>query len=174
LQTVKEEREANERELIAAAEERRRLDNMAHNERVRIAEEQEARIAALEEELRAARAELEAEKQERIAAEAARLEAQAAEQEERHQSITGQLNEINSIVTESQEQCTQKLELCNQRHEEKIARRQEKEQKQQDLFDLVNSIIAEREAEKQRADEERAAAAEKPGKLTESGLDILN
>ena len=99
----------------------------------------------------------------RIAAETARLEQEANLRDERHEAITGNLGEIMTIVSESREQCARKADLCNQRHEEKLARREEKDGKQRELVDLVHSILADREQEKQRLEEERAIAAEKPG-----------
>ncbi len=163
LATVKEEREANEREMQAAAEQRRRLDELNMAERARISAEHEQKIAALDEELRLARADLEAERQERLAAEAARIERDAALSEQRHADILNQLGEIRNVVHETKEECARKEELINQQQEDKAARRSEKDPKQQQIFDMLTQMIQDREQEKARAEAERIAAAERPG-----------
>lgn len=78
--------------------------------------------------------------------------------------MTSRLNDIDTIATESREQYSQKLDPCHQRREEKLDHCADKEAERQELANLVNSIMDEREQEKQGQGEgndgEKAAAGE--------------
>jgi hypothetical protein len=162
---VRLEREQIEREREAAAAERERMLADVREERARLDEEREARIRGLEEELATVKAELENERQLKITEEAERHERERMENMERDEAVRAQLGDITNLVQEQRDECARKKELMDQRWEEKMNRRGEKDNQLSGLYDMINKIIEDREAERVRLDEERIAAESKPGKL---------
>jgi hypothetical protein len=172
-ETVRLEREQTEREREAAAAEREQLLADAREERSRFEQEREERIRALEEELASVKAELEGERQLRVTEEAERRERERMENLERDEAMRSQLNDITNLVQEQRDVCARKKDLMDQRWEEKMNRRGEKDNQLSGLYDMINKIIEDREAERVRLDEERIAAEAKPGTpcVCISGLD---
>jgi hypothetical protein len=165
LDTVKGEREELTRAREQAAEERERLRAEAEAERARVTEEREARIKALEDELKAVRDELENEKQLRVTEEAETRERERLEALERDEGVRNQLGDITNLVQDQRDLCARKKELMDERWAEKQNRRQDKDAKLSELFDMVSKIIQDREADRLRAEEDRAAAEARPGRL---------
>jgi hypothetical protein len=163
LETVKAEREEMAREREAAEAERERLREEVEAERNRLTEEREARIQALEAELMAVRNELENEKQLRITEEAETRERERQETLERDEAIRNQLVDITNLIQDQRDLCVRKKELMDERWEEKQGRREHKDSRLAEIYDMVAKIIQDRETDRLRAEEERAAAEARPG-----------
>lgn len=163
LETIKLEREEFAREREAAAAERERLLAEAEAERVRLNEEREARIKALEGELANVRAELENEKQQRVTEEAATREREGQESQERDEALRSQLGDITNLVQEQRDMCAAKKELMDQRWEEKQGRRESKDANLNELRNMVQKLHEDLEADRVRAAEARQEAEGKPG-----------
>ena len=170
LETVKAEREELAREREAAEAERERLRAESEAERNRAVEASETRIQALEEELATVRAELENERQLRITEEAETRERERQEALERDESIRNQLIDITNLVQDQRDLCVRKKELMDERWDEKQGRRAEKDSQLAELHDMVSRLLQDREADRLRAEEERAAAEAKPGSFYKPSL----
>ncbi|TFK53121.1 hypothetical protein OE88DRAFT_1807017 [Heliocybe sulcata] len=157
------ERENLMREREEAEAERERLRAEAEAERAQLEQERENRIAQLEEELARTRAELEDERAQRKTEEAESRERARQEALERDEVVRGQLGDITNLAQENLECCTSKRQIMDERYAEKQTRREEKDAKFQALYDMVNTMMEESAAERQRAEAERAEAAAKPG-----------
>lgn len=161
---VDREREAAARER---AELQERLDQArAEKDRQRdlLDEERLARIAELEAELARCREDSANEKQMRAAEEEERHEAEIRERQERDDALRQQLVDITDILQQQRDDFARKKELMDLRLEDKDRRRENKDRQWNDLYSLVESIINDREAEKERAQAERDAAEGKPSK----------
>ncbi|EPQ51904.1 hypothetical protein GLOTRDRAFT_140838 [Gloeophyllum trabeum ATCC 11539] len=162
-EVVNMEREELIKEREAHEAERERMRQEAEAEREAWQQECEQRIRELEEELARTRAELDDERQQRQTEEAEARERARQEALERDEIVRGQLSDITNLAQQNLECCTSKRQIMDERYAEKEARRAEKDARFQDLYDMVNRIVEDREAERQRAEEERLAAADKPG-----------
>ncbi|KAI0943617.1 hypothetical protein AcW1_002739 [Taiwanofungus camphoratus] len=162
LDTVRMEREelARDRELAQAERERLLAETKAEQER-RI-EERDARIRALEEEVATVRAELENERQLRLTEETERRERERVDMLERDEAMRTQLGDITNLVSEQRDECVRKRELMNERWDEKQTRRAQKDAWNTELREMVEQIIADREADRARQEQEQAAEAERP------------
>jgi hypothetical protein len=163
LETVRAERDELGREREAAAAERQRLHDELEAERTRVATERDQRIRALEAELAECRDHLENERQLRITEEAETRERERQEALERDEAIRNQLLDITNLVQDQRDLCVRKKELMDSRWEEKQGRREDKDARMAEIRDTVARIIQDREADRLRAEEERAAAQERPG-----------
>ncbi|KZT28191.1 hypothetical protein NEOLEDRAFT_903158 [Neolentinus lepideus HHB14362 ss-1] len=161
------ERENLMREREAAEAERERIRAEAEVERERVEQERENRIAQLEEELARARAELADEREQRRTEEADARERARQEALERDEVVRGQLGDITNLAQENLECCTSKRQIMDERYAEKQARREEKDARFQALYDMVNTMMEEKAADRERAEAERAEAASKPEAVLE-------
>jgi hypothetical protein len=163
LETVKAEREELARVREAATAERERLHAEADAERNRLAEERDERIRTLETELANVRSELENEKQLRITEEAENRERERQENLERDAAIRDQLADITNLIQDQRDLCVQKKDLMDARWKEKQDRREEKDSRLAEIRDTIARILEDRETDRLRAEDERAAAQERPG-----------
>jgi hypothetical protein len=163
MEIVRLEREQMDREREAAALERERLFAEAREERARLEEEREERVRALEAELAQVKADLENERALRISEEAERRERERMENLERDEAVRNQLGDITNLVQEQRDECARKKELNDERWEDKMNRRAQKDNQLTGLYDMINKIVEDREADKIRMEEERLAAEAKPG-----------
>ena len=145
-----------------AEREARRLSSEVLAEREEVVDQQTARIRELEDELRRCREECEAERAQRRELEERQGEDARAEGEARHNEIWTRLGDIQNSLQDRVDADTRRQELEEERLAAKDARRNEKHERMASLHELVNAIINDREEEKQRAAEEREAAAAKP------------
>jgi chromosome segregation ATPase len=164
MEIVKAEREELAREREAADADRERLRAELDAARARAEDECKARVAALEAELASVREELENERQQRITEEAETRESERLEALERDEAVRNQLGDITNLVQDQRDECARKKELMEERWAEKQTRREQKDSQMHDLHNMVAKILEDREAEKQRAEEERLANEGKPGK----------
>lgn len=165
LETIKAEREEFAREREEAMLERDRLLAEAEAARTQAAEERDERIRALEQELAAVKGELEAEREQR-----ASMEAEAREQEsrallERDEAIRNQLGDITNLVQDQRNMIEEKKALMDSRWADKENRRNEKEDKWHDLHEMIKQIQEDLTIDREKADEERIMAANKPGEF---------
>lgn len=162
------EREEMARQLQLEREEaragREALVQQVLAERARADEECNARVRELEEELARVRAELEHEKQQRDHDEEQRREADALRNGERDEEMRQQLNEITDLLLAHREEFARKKETVEEHWDRKQEWRQEDNQRWEDLYRMVQGIIEDRAEERERCEEERRAAAEKPCK----------
>jgi hypothetical protein len=165
METVRLEREQMERERAEAAAERERMFAEARDERVRLEEEREAMIRALEEELAQVKGELASERELRVNEETERHERERAENVERDENIRNQLGDITNLVQEQRDECARKKELMEERWSEKAGRREHKDSQLSGLYDMINKVIEDRDAERVRLEDERIAAESRPGML---------
>ncbi|KAG8907077.1 hypothetical protein FRC01_007825, partial [Tulasnella sp. 417] len=155
--------EQSQLEKITAEEEAERLGSEAELERRQRILEQQERIRLLEEELVRQRQHCDEEKRRFEEIETERYELRRNWDEERDAAVQEQLGDITNRLQDRTMEAQRWRELDEQRIQEAEARRAEKTERTQELHDLVHSIIADREQEKERAEQERAAAAAKPG-----------
>ncbi|KAG8904985.1 hypothetical protein FRB99_000899 [Tulasnella sp. 403] len=148
------------------------LEVSLQEEHDRLLDEQRERIRALEEELERQRQACEEEKRHFRDVETERWENRHALDEARDGAIRTQLDDITNVLHDRDMETTDWRERQEQRYAEKAQRRVEKAERIQSLHDLVTNIIAEREEEKQRQEQERIAAAAKPG--IETILEAIN
>ncbi|KZT04943.1 uncharacterized protein LAESUDRAFT_702914 [Laetiporus sulphureus 93-53] len=169
LETVRLEREelARERELAQAERDRHREELQV--ERARLDEEREARIralteenAALREENASIRAELENERQLRLTEDSERRERERAELLERDEAVRNQLSDITNLVSEQRDELTRTRSVADERWAEKQNWREQDNQRQDELREMVDRIIADREADKAQMEEERLARSNDP------------
>jgi hypothetical protein len=149
-----------EREEIRAAREEHEQQLLA--ERQRADEECKARIRELEDELARVRAELDHERQQRDHDEELRREADIQGGRDRDEDMRQQLNEITDLLLQHRDEFARKREVVDERWNEKMVWRQEKDQQFEDLFRMIRGIIDDRAEERERCEEERRAAAERP------------
>ncbi|KAG8737185.1 hypothetical protein FRC10_008471 [Ceratobasidium sp. 414] len=143
-----------EDERLAAEDERARLLEMRDMDRALELEDHRARVHGLEEELAAAREMVEQERLDRAAAEQVRFDQLRADAEEREAINRAQLADITNALEERRAEAARWREADDLRLAEKQQRRAAKADRAETLHDLVNGIIAEREEERRRQDEE--------------------
>ena len=161
-----------EREEMAKQLQLERDDARAANEalgRQMIAERARAdeckdRIQELEDELTRLRAELDHEKQQRISDEELRRKDDARRDGERDDEMKQQLNETTDLLLGHREEFARKKEAVEEQWERKQEWREEDGRRWDEMYQLVQGIIDDRAEEKERCEEERRAAAEKPCK----------
>ncbi len=136
-------------------------------ETARAQAECEARIAQLEAELARTREELELERGQRRQDELERMEREGAEVIGGDEAIRQQLSDITSLVQGQAEECERKKQLMDERWADKENRRGDKQARQDELFNSVQQILRERAEEREILAQERATAAERPGKYLE-------
>ncbi|KAG8956547.1 hypothetical protein FRC04_000025 [Tulasnella sp. 424] len=117
--------------------------------------EQQDRIRLLEEELERQRQEPAEEKRRFEEIETERYEFHRNWDEERDAAVQQQLGDLSNRLQDHTMEARRWRELDEQRIHEAEIRRAEETERTQELHDLVHSIIADREEEKRRAEEER-------------------
>ena len=166
--TVQGEREEMARQLQAEREEaravREALEQQVLGERKRADDERDARVRELEEELARVRAELDNEKQQRDHDEDMRRETESQRNQERDDEMRQQLSEITDLLLAHREEFARKKELVDERWEEKQAWRNETNEQFEGLRRMVQHMIETCTEEKERCEEERRAAADRPSK----------
>ena len=151
-----------EREEARAA--REALEQQVFAERARADEERDARVRELEEELSRVRAELDHEKQQRDHDEELRREEDARRDGERDDEMRQQLSEITDLLLAHREEFARKKETVEEHWERKQEWREEDGRRWDELYRMVQGIIDNCAEEKERCEEERRAAAERPCK----------
>ncbi|KAL6309465.1 hypothetical protein BKA93DRAFT_723737 [Sparassis latifolia] len=177
LDTVRMEREeqAHEREMAQAERERVQAEKDA--EHARQMEEQQARIRALEEELASVKAELANERQLRLTEESEGRERDRADFREQVDALRNQMADVTNIASETRDEVARKSEVSDQRWTEKLAWKEEKDAKSAQLREMVEQVIADREACKAEKAERREADTEdrrrsKDSTMSESMLSV--
>ncbi len=165
---VQGEREEMARQLEAEREEarlaREALEQQVLADRKRADDERDARMRELEEELARVRAELDHEKQQRDHDEEMRREAESQRNVERDEEMRQQLNEITDLLLAHRDEFARKEETVDERWREKQEWREETNRQFQGLFAMVQGIRDECAETKEKCEEERRAAAERPSK----------
>ena len=165
---VKGERDELTKQLQLEREESRAardvLEQQVLAERARADDECHARIQELEDELARVRAELEHEKQQRINDEELRREDDARRQTEGGDEMRQQLSEITDLLLAHREEFARKKEVVEEHWDRKQEWREEDGRRWDEMYRLVQGIIDDRAEERERCEEERRAAAEKPCK----------
>jgi hypothetical protein len=160
------EREEMARQLQLEREEARAarevLEQQVLAERARANEECEARVRELEEELSRVRAQLDHEKQQRDHDEELRREEDARKDGERDDEMRQQLNDITDLLMAQREQFARKKETMEEHWERKQEWREEDGGRWDELYRMVQGIIDNCAEAKEKCEEERRAAAEKP------------
>ena len=151
-----------ERDDARAANEALERQMMA--ERARADDECKARIQELEDELARVRAELEHEKQQRINDEELRREDDARRDGDRDDEMRQQLSEITDLLLAHREEFARKKEVVEEHWERKQEWREEDGRRWDEMYRLVQGIIDDRAEDREKCEEERRAAAEKPCK----------
>ena len=168
---VQGEREEMARQLQAEREEaravREALEQQMLGERKRADDERDARVRELEEELARVRAELDNEKRQRDHDEDMRRETESQRNQERDDEMRQQLSEITDLLLAHREEFARKKELVDERWEEKQAWRNETNEQFEGLRRMVQHMIETCTEEKERCEEERRAAADRPSKSKE-------
>ncbi|KAH9169357.1 hypothetical protein EDB89DRAFT_2073048 [Lactarius sanguifluus] len=154
-----------------ARAQREALEQQVLAERAHAEEERNARVRELEEELARVRAELDHEKQQRDHDEEQRREADAQRNNERDEEMRQQLNEITDLLLAHREEFARKKETVEEHWDTKQEWRQEDNQRWEDLYRMVQGIIQDRAEDRERCEEERRAAAEKPS--TQDIIDMM-
>ncbi|ESK83171.1 hypothetical protein Moror_14980, partial [Moniliophthora roreri MCA 2997] len=164
------EREEMAREREAAEAERQRLEQEKATAQVAADEQRDARIRELEEELARVRAELEDEKRQREEEKHQReiedadlREREKAEREEQNESLRAQLGDITNLVNEQRGLYEEKKRIMDERHEDKIERRARKDEDMMNLMSMMNKMQEDMQRDRERAEEVRAAAEQRPG-----------
>ena len=139
------------------------LELTLQEERDRLLSEQQERIRVLEEQLQIQHEDCEAEKRHFEEIETERWEIQKNRDDERDNAVRAQLNEITAVLQDRAMETSRWRELDEERIAAAELRRAEKAAQSQELFDLVNTIIVDREEERRIREDERAAQAGKPG-----------
>jgi hypothetical protein len=165
---VQGEREEMTRLLQAEREEARAekeaLEQQVLAERQRADDERDARMRELEEELAHVRAELNRERQQRDHDEEMRREADSLKNQERDEETRQQLSEITDLLLAHREEFARKKEAVDERWNEKLRWRDETNNQFQGLFSMVQRVVDCCEEEKERFEQERLAAEQKPCK----------
>jgi len=151
-----------ERDEARAAHEA--LEQQLAAERARADEECKERIRELQDELERVRAELEHEKQQRYHDEEIRREADTQRGAERDDEMRQQLSEITDLLLSHREEFARKKEAMEEHWDKKQDWRREDDQRWDELYRMVQGIIDDRAEERERCEEERRAAAERPSK----------
>ena len=151
-----------ERDDARAANEALERQMMA--ERARADDECKARIQELEDELARVRAELEHEKQQRINDEELRREDDARRDGDRDDEMRQQLSEITDLLLAHREEFARKKEVVEEHWERKQEWREEDGRRWDEMYRLVQGIIDDRAEDREKCEEERRAAAERPCK----------
>jgi hypothetical protein len=133
-------------------------------ERARADDECKDRIQELEDELARVRAELDHEKQQRINDEEMRREDEARRGGERDDEMRQQLSEITDLLLSHREEFARKKEVVEEHWERKQEWREEDARRWDEMYRMVQGIIDDRAEDRERCEEERRAAAEKPCK----------
>ena len=162
---VQGEREEMAKQLHDACAANEALERQVIAERAR-ADECKERVQELEDELARVRAELEHGKQQRISNEELRREDDARRDGERGDELKQQLSENTDILLAHREEFSRKQEVIEEHWERKQEWREEDGRRWDEMYRLVQGIIDDRAEERERCEEERRAAAEKPCKCT--------
>lgn len=162
LATVQLEREELAREREVERAERERNQAAMEAERARLCEEQQARIRALEEELTLVKAELENERQLRLTEESDRREHERIEILENNEAVRNQLTELTNLVIQQREEIVVKRDAEDERWARKEDYMVQSANERAQLSDKLDRILNDMEAERARAEEERAARADDP------------
>ncbi|KAL4251010.1 hypothetical protein ABKN59_006567 [Abortiporus biennis] len=170
-ETIDAEREFMRREFEEERAERDRQRAQFEEERQREREDCDERVRALQAQIDSLTAELESERQMRMTEEGQRRDAERAEDIERADAVTNQLSDITNLVQQQREECELKKVEESQKELEKQERRLAKDAKWQAMQDMINQLLADRQADRDREEEERLAAADRPG--TDAVLDQL-
>ena len=149
-----------------ARDAREALEQQVLAERARADEECRARVRELEEELARVRAELDHEKQQRDHDEELRREEDARRDGERDDEMRQQLSEITDLLLAHREEFARKKETVEEHWERKQEWREEDGRRWDEIYRLIQGIIDDRAEEREKCDEERRAAAERPCKWT--------
>ena len=162
------EREEMARQLQAEREEaraaREALEQQVLAERARADEERDARMRELEEELARVRAELDHERQQRDHDEEMRRESESQRNLERDEETRQQLSEITDLLLAHREEFARKKETVDERWREKLEWRDETNRQFHDLFEMVQGVIDSCTEAKERCEEERRLAEQRPCK----------
>lgn len=156
MATVRLEREEAAREREGAARERELLLSELRVEKDRVIEEKDARIYALEEELRQMRAEFEGEKQQQRITEEEEAGARERQFAERDEFVRAQLGDITNLVQEQRDLLETKKQMAEDRQREKEQRRAEKEANNIELRDMLQTVIVEMQKDKARYEDDKA------------------
>ena len=165
---VQEEREEMARQLQAEREEARAekeaLEQQVLAERQRADDERNARMRELEEELTRVRAELDHERRLRDHDEEMRREADSQRNLERDEETRQQLSEITNPLLAHREEFARKKEAVDERWNEKLRWRDETNNQFQGLFSMAQGVINSCAEQKERFEQERLAAEQRPCK----------
>ena len=159
---VRGEREEMARQQEEARATQEALEQQVLAERKRADDERDARMRELEEELARVRAELDNEKRQRDHDEDMRRETESQRNQERDDEMRQQLSEITDILLAHREEFARKKQLVDERWEEKQAWRNETNEQFEGLRSMVQHMIETCTEEKERCEEERRAAADRP------------
>ena len=135
-------------------------------ERARADEDCRERIRELQDELARVRDELEHEKQQRINDEELRREEDARKGAEGDDDMRQQLSEITDLLLAHREEFARKKEMVDEHWDRKQEWRDEDGRRWDELYRMVQGIIEDRAEDRERCEEERRAAAERPSKWT--------
>jgi hypothetical protein len=131
-------------------------------ERARADEDCRERIRELQDELARVRAELDHEKQQRINDEELRREEDA--RKEGDDDMRQQLSEITDLLLAHREEFARKKEIVDEHWERKQEWRDEDGRRWDELYRMVQGLIEDHAEDRERCEEERRAAAERPSK----------
>ena len=154
---------ANRQEDIEAAVARAKEEC---NDHLRDKDEEIARgreeLARVLEELNRAREELDLERGQRRNEELERIERERADVLERDEAVRAQLSDITNLIQEQREEMIRKSELMEERHNETLTHREIKQARQDEIIEMINRILNDREREREERDAERLANEGRP------------
>ena len=168
-QRADDERDARMRELEKelarvreeACAEKEALEQQVLAERQRADDERDARMRELEE-LARVRAELDQERQQRNYDEEMRRETDSQRNFERDGEMRQQISEITNLLLAHREEFARKQEAVDERWNEKLRWRDETNHQFQGLCNMVQSVMDSCAEQKERCEQERLAAEQKP------------
>ena len=171
-QRADDERDARMRELEKelarvreeARAEKEALEKQVLAERQRADNERDAQMRELEEELARVRAELDQERQQRNHDVEMRRGTDSQKNQERDEETRQQLSEITDLLLAHREEFSRKQEAMDERWNEKLRWRDETNNQFQGLFNMVQGVMDSCAEQKERCEQERLAAEQKPCK----------
>ena len=171
-QRADDERDARMRELEKelarvreeARAEKEALEKQVLAERQRADNERDAQMRELEEELARVRAELDQERQQRNHDVEMRRGTDSQKNQERDKETRQQLSEITDLLLAHREEFSRKQEAMDERWNEKLRWRDETNNQFQGLFNMVQGVMDSCAEQKERCEQERLAAEQKPCK----------
>lgn len=170
VEIVKSEREQAGRLFDAFMEERKRHDQELIEERERLHEERDMRIAELGKELAGVRGGLELEEQFREVEEVERREMELANTVERHEDLKASLNDVVKVVQEQRDDFLRPNPLNEARWNEKLSRREEWSADAEVMRGMLCELLS-----VQRASVESSAEVTVGGTVTKTGkISIAN